>query len=106
MLSWRKEFLREFNESDAVKGRFPLDKLPVIVVSSNPKANDSLRYSREGAADRLDYLSSNSLHITAVDSGHEIHLYQPDVLISALKQIIAAVRKNIPLSSAQGEGKK
>lgn len=106
MLSWRKEFLREFNESDAVKGRYPLGKLPVIVVSSNPKANDSLRYSREGAADRLDYLSSNSLHITAVDSGHEIHLYHPDVLISALKQIITAVRKNIPLSSVQDEGKK
>jgi pimeloyl-ACP methyl ester carboxylesterase len=106
MLSWRKEFLREFNESDTKKNRFPLGKLPVIVVSSNPKANDSLRYSRDGASDRLDYLSSNSIHITASESGHEIQLYQPDVLVSAFKDIIMAIRNNISLSVAQDERKK
>ena len=105
MLSWRKEFLREFNESDAFKAHFPLDKLPVVVVSSDPKANDSLRYSRDGAAARLDYLSSNSMHITAPESGHEIHLYQPGAVVSALKQIIVSVRKNIPLSAVQGKAK-
>ena len=105
MLSWRKEFLGEFNESDAAKPHFPLGKLPVVVVSSDLKANDSLRYSRDGAAARLDYLSSNSIHITAPESGHEIHLYQPGAVVSALKQIITAVRKRIPLSVVESKTK-
>jgi pimeloyl-ACP methyl ester carboxylesterase len=99
MLSWRKEFLREFNESDSAKPYFPLGKLPVIVIDTDPKANDSLRYSRGGAAARLDYLSSNSLHIVAPRSIHEIHLDQPGVVVSALKQIVIALRKNILLSA-------
>jgi hypothetical protein len=98
-LSWRKEFLREFNESDAEKGHFPLGKLPVVVVGSDPKEKDSLRYSRNGAAGRLDYLSSNSIHIIAPESGHEIHLYQPDKVAEALKRAVIAVRTGIPLSN-------
>ena len=105
-LSWRKEFLREFNESDAVKPNFPLGKLPVVVVDSDPRVNDSLRYSRDGAAARLDYLSSNSTHITTPESGHEIHLYQPDAVVSSLKMIISAIRENIPLPIIKDKTKK
>src|SRR5262245_14968631 len=60
ILSWRKEFLREFEETDA-KER-PLGNLPVVVVSSGPVASDAGRRSREGAAARLDFLSSNTMH--------------------------------------------
>jgi pimeloyl-ACP methyl ester carboxylesterase len=59
-LSWRKEFLREFGETDT--GEHPLGDLPVIVVSSDPIANESERRSRSGAAARPDFLSSNSVH--------------------------------------------
>jgi pimeloyl-ACP methyl ester carboxylesterase len=97
-LSWRKEFLREFGETDKGK-KYPLVKLPVVVVSSDSMANDSVLYSREEAAPRLDYLSSNSIHIIAEGSGHEIHLYQPDKVVESLKRAIIAVRKGIPLSS-------
>ncbi len=75
MLSWRKEFLREFEASEA-KDR-PLGALPVMVISSYPGAQESERKSRGGAAARLDYLSSNTVHVTATGSGHEIHVYQP-----------------------------
>jgi pimeloyl-ACP methyl ester carboxylesterase len=98
MLSWRNEFLREFDALDSAKPHYPLGNLPVVVVSSDPKANDSLRYSRDGAAAHLDYLSSNCLHIVAPNSVHEIHLDQPDVVVYALKKIVIAVRKNILLS--------
>ncbi len=97
-LSLRKEFLREFDEEDASKEPL-LGNLPVVVVGSDPKANDSLRYSRDGAAARLDYLSSNTLHITADGSGHEIHLYQPDKVVEALRLTVMVVRKGISLSS-------
>jgi hypothetical protein len=90
-LSWRKEFLREFAETDAGKDR-PLGALPVIVLSSNPAASEADRQSRDGAGARLDFLSSNDVHITATGSGHEIHLYQPDMVVQALERGVAAVR--------------
>jgi hypothetical protein len=96
-LSWRKEFLRVFEETDPGKTP-PLGELPVIVLSSGPVANESDRRSRDGAAGRLDFLSSNSVHITAAGSGHEIHLYQPDVVVQALAQAVSAVRNQAPLS--------
>jgi pimeloyl-ACP methyl ester carboxylesterase len=97
-LSWRKEILREFDETDGKE--YPLGTLPVLVLSSSPVATESERRSRESVAARLDFLSSNTLHLTATGSGHEIHLYQPDRVIEALQRIVAAVRKRIPLSQA------
>ncbi len=95
-LSWRKEFLHEFEETDA-KER-PLGNLPVVVVSSGPVASDAERRSRDGAAARLDFLSSNTAHVTATGSGHEIHLYQPDRVIGALLQTVSAVRNGAMLN--------
>jgi pimeloyl-ACP methyl ester carboxylesterase len=91
LLSWRKEFIREFDETDPGR-KPPLGELPVIVVSSNPAATAEQRASRDGAAGRLDFLSANTVHITATGSGHEIHLYQPDRVIDAIGQAVSAVR--------------
>ena len=96
-LSWRKEFLREFEETDAGK-KHPLGDLPVVVLSSGPIASESERQSRGGAAARLDFLSSNTVHVTATGSGHEIHLYQPDLVAQALVRAVSAVRNRVPLS--------
>jgi pimeloyl-ACP methyl ester carboxylesterase len=95
-LSWRKEFLEEFAETDG--GKRPLGTLPVIVLSSGPAAKESERQSRDGAAARLDFLSENTVHITAGGSGHEIHLYQPDAVVQALAQMVSAVRNRTPLT--------
>ena len=97
LLSWRKEFLKEFEETEASKAP-PLGDLSVIVVSSGPAATESDHQSRNGAAARLDFLSSNSVHITAVGSGHEIHLYQPDLVVQSLARAVSAVRSRVPLS--------
>lgn len=92
LLSWRKEFLRQFEQSEAAKNP-PLGNLPVIVVSSDPVATESERKSRDSAGARLDLLSSNSVHITATGSGHEIHLYQPDRVVQGITQGVSSVRK-------------
>jgi len=97
ILSWRKEFLREFEETEATPNPF-LGSLPVIVLSSEPRASETDRQSRKGAAARLDFLSANSVHIIAKGSGHEIHLYQPEVVVQALDRAVTAVRKQVPLS--------
>jgi pimeloyl-ACP methyl ester carboxylesterase len=96
-LSWRNEFLREFAATDANNAP-PLGALPVGVISSGPAANESERHSRAGAAARLDFLSSNTLHVTASGSGHEIHLYQPDIVVQAIERVVSSVRNGTSLS--------
>jgi len=97
LLSWRKEFLKEFDETEPGKNP-PLGKLPVVVESSSPPATDTVRRSRDEAGPRLDFLSSNTLHITATGSGHEIHIYQPDRVIEGVLQAVTAVRTGHPLA--------
>ncbi len=96
-LSWRKEFLKEFAETDANKGH-PLGALPVVVLSSDPPAPESVRHSHDEAGPRLDFLSSNTLHITATGSGHEIHLYQSDLVAKTLARAVLAIRNGTSLS--------
>ena len=96
ILSWRREFLREFEETDA--NRQPLGALPVVVISSGPIASETERASRDNAGVRLDFLSSNSLHIEATGSGHEIHLFQPARVIEGIARASVAVRTRAPLS--------
>ena len=90
MLSWRREFIREFDETDAAQP--PLATLPVVVISSTGIASDAERRSRDGAMARLDFLSTNSVHITADGSGHEIHLFQPDRVIDGIVKAVTTVR--------------
>ena len=97
ILSWRKEFLKEFTETDENKAR-PLGGLPVIVLSSGPVASEAERESRNGAAARLDFLSSNTVHVTATGSGHEIHLYEPDLVVQTVVQAVSAIRNQTPVS--------
>lgn len=99
-LSWRKEFLREFEETDGF-GKYPLDPLSVIVVASGPVATDAERKSREGAAARLDFLSTNTLHVIATGSGHEIHLFQPDVVVEAVERAATAIRSRTRLNDSR-----
>lgn len=96
-LSWRKEFLKEFAETDASKNHV-LGALPVVVLSSDPPASESERHSRDQAGPRLDFLSSNTLHVTAAGSGHEIHLYQPDLVAKTLTRAVLAIRNGTLLS--------
>jgi pimeloyl-ACP methyl ester carboxylesterase len=90
VLSWRREFLREFDETDASPS--PLRELPVVVVSSTGIASDTERRSRDGAMARLDFLSTKSMHITADGSGHEIHLFQPDRVVEGVLAAVKMVR--------------
>lgn len=96
-LSWRREFLKEFAETGASK-EHPLGSLPVVVLASDPPAPESERHSHDQAGPHLDFLSSNTLHVTATGSGHEIHLYQPDVVSKTLARAVSAIRNGSPLS--------
>jgi len=82
LLSWRKEFIREFDETEV--GPLPLGNLPVVVITSDPLIADAAHRTRDGAAARLALLSSNTKFLVATGSGHEVHLYQPDAVVRAI----------------------
>jgi len=96
-LSWRTEFRKEFAETDASKD-YPLGALAVVVLSSGPPPPESKRHSHDEAGPRLDFVSSNTLHVTAAGSGHEIHLYRPDLVAETLVRAVLAIRSGTPLS--------
>jgi len=104
MLSWRKEFLRELQESCSGPAH-PLGNLPVLVLSGDSSASELARLHRldrsfcdqTDAGDGLELLSSNSGYVIAAGSGHEIHLYQPDVVVGAVERVVRAVRDRVPL---------
>lgn len=97
VLSWRKEFQKEFEETDASKSH-PLGQLPVVVLASDPPSPEAKRHSRDEAGPRLDFLSADTLHVTATGSGHEIHLYQPDLVVKTLVRAVMAIRSGTSLS--------
>lgn len=95
LLSWRKEFLKIFHDTEAGKP-FAMGNWPVIVLAEYEMPGDSVRNTRDRSAPRLSYLSSNTLHIK-VPKGHEIHLYNPAILNDAIEKLIIAVRNKTPL---------
>jgi pimeloyl-ACP methyl ester carboxylesterase len=110
MLSWRKEFLRELQESCS-GSRQPLGDLPVVVLSSDSSASELARLhrldrpfcDRTDGGDGLELLSSNTVYVIATGSGHEIHLYQPDVVVRAVAQVLVALRDRVPVAQARSE---
>jgi pimeloyl-ACP methyl ester carboxylesterase len=97
LLSWRMEFLREFQEQETAE--HPLASTPVIVLASDSNATDPEHKRRQ--MNGLVSLSSNSVHIVASGSGHEIHLYQPDVVVQALVRCVLAVRNGGRVSESR-----
>jgi pimeloyl-ACP methyl ester carboxylesterase len=90
LLSWRKEFLREFDETESGPPR--LGALPVAVITSDPLVADAAQRTRDGAAARLAFLSTDTTFVVAAGSGHEVHLYQPDTVVRAIDVLVAGIR--------------
>ena len=48
--------------------------------------------AQKNAQERLAKLVPNEKHITNTNSGHEIHKEQPQLVISAIREVVEAVR--------------
>jgi pimeloyl-ACP methyl ester carboxylesterase len=51
----------------------------------------------------LASLSSNSRHVVASNSSHDVHLQQPQIVIDAIRQVVEAARAGKPLDPALSE---
>jgi len=86
--SWRQEMiaLRRQRLSEA----HPLSNLPLTVLA---RTRDSGARARRLQTE-LAALSRVGRLVWAENSGHEIHLYRPEVVVEAIREMVASVRTN------------
>jgi pimeloyl-ACP methyl ester carboxylesterase len=84
--SWRQEFIALRRER--LRQAHALGSLPLIVLGR--KQDDMARRQKE--LDALTALSSVGKLIIAKDSGHQIHLYKPDLVVQAIREVVTAAR--------------
>lgn len=83
--SWRQEFttlrLQRTGQSH------PLGDMPLIVIERGIGSNETWHLQQT----QLAALSSTGKLVRAETSGHMIHLYQPDLVVQAIREILARV---------------
>jgi hypothetical protein len=73
--------------SNASPALIPPGNLPLIVLTRGLRTDEHIRRQHDDIA----ALSSVGKVIVAPDSDHEIHLYRPDLVIQAIREVRAAV---------------
>jgi pimeloyl-ACP methyl ester carboxylesterase len=71
----------------------PLGERPLVVLTRGIDSSPE----RVAAYDQLARISTNSRHTVVRDAGHEIHLFQPDAVVQAIRDVLEAVRGKTPL---------
>lgn len=90
---------------DQQKNRYPLGDIPLVVVAGTKKddptpgvpvdpewakiVQEKIEQKRRQAT-----LSRNGKFVSADRSGHEIHLFQPEIAVSAIRDVVERVRKS------------
>ena len=88
--SWRQEFIALRNER--LRQKHSLGDLPLIVLGR--KQSDWEKRQQHLA--ELKELSSAGKLVIAKDSGHEIHLYRPELVVQAIKEVVTTIRDKKP----------
>ena len=71
------------------KEQYPLGSRPTVVLTRGDEPNQG-RASSHAALARL---SSNSRHSIVAGAGHEIHLFEPPAVITAIADVVRAIRE-------------
>jgi hypothetical protein len=71
----------------------PLGDRPLVVLTRSVNSNQELRDVHAS----LTRLSTDARHTVVAGSGHEIHLFQPDAVTQAIRDVLEAVRSKKPL---------
>jgi hypothetical protein len=85
--------LREYVEAATRNQASPLDGKPLVVLSTSNSMPGYAELQRQ-----LVSLSSNSKELSAGDSGHYIMIDRPDLVISAIRDVVKAAKNHSKLS--------
>src|SRR5262249_47230399 len=78
--------------------RHPLGNLPLVVLTHGKQILPAAQVEQQGTGLKNDLagLPSNSRHTVAANSGHHIHLEQPDLVVQAIKDVLAGHAQPTP----------
>ncbi len=100
MSSWKYRFTRQEEllslprSAQEVMQAAPYKTIPLVVLTRGKRVWPHTSYGDEmekvwrELQDELSTLSQNSVHLIAKNSGHSIHLDQPELVISALRNLL------------------
>ena len=107
LLTWREEMANYALSSRELRDVYhkPILEIPIVVLSRGKRVwpdtpyGDAMEAAWKDLQDELNYMSGNSTHIIAENSGHIIHLDEPELVVQAIHDVLDSVMKEI---DAQG----
>jgi pimeloyl-ACP methyl ester carboxylesterase len=89
----RRTMVREMLMMTRLRGRPPgLGSVPLTVLTALERLDQSRMPAWVEMQDELASLSSDSVHVTAPDAGHYVHLDDPDLVIKAVRDLVRRCR--------------
>ena len=103
LLTWREEMANYALSSRELGDVYykPILEIPIVVLSRGKRVwpdtpyGDAMEATWKELQDELSYLNGNSTHIIAENSGHLIHLDEPELVVDAIHDVLDFVEKEL-----------
>ncbi len=103
MLTWREEMANYALSARQLRDlhRGPILEIPIVVLSRGKRVwpdtpyGDAMEAAWKELQNELNYMSGNSTHIIAENSGHVIHLDEPELVVDAIHNVLAYVERGL-----------
>lgn len=103
LITWREEMANYALSSRELRDVYhkPILEIPIVVLSRGKRVwpdtpyGDAMEAAWKELQNELNYMSGNSTHIIAENSGHVIHLDEPELVVDAIHDVLNIVLKDI-----------
>ncbi len=103
MLTWREEMANYALSARQLRDlhRGPILEIPIVVLSRGKRVwpdtpyGDAMEAAWKELQNELNYMSGNSTHIIAENSGHVIHLDEPELVVDAIHDVLNYVEREL-----------
>jgi len=103
MLTWREEMANYALSARELRDLHygPILQIPIVVLTRGKRVwpdtpyGDAMEATWTELQNELNYMSGNSTHIIAENSGHVIHLDEPDLVVDAIHDVLSSVEKEL-----------
>ena len=103
MLTWREEMANYALSARELRDLHygPILQIPIVVLTRGKRVwpdtpyGDAMEATWTELQNELNYISGNSTQIIAENSGHVIHLDEPDLVVDAIHDVLSSVEKEL-----------
>ena len=103
LLTWREEMANYALSSRELRDVYhrPILEIPIVVLTRGKRVwpdtpyGDAMEAAWKELQAELNYMSGKSTHIIAENSGHVIHLDEPELVVDAIHDVLNIVMKDL-----------